>query len=86
MPTNPATILSPAKETLARMHARRHAEKRASEQSKLFPDWPDNRRGAPPHVLRSSIFGVLQRGRKKRIVDMPVATNDEAVPVSRTLG
>lgn len=78
MPTNPATILSPAKETLARMRARRHAEKRASEQLEPFPNWRDGSRGAPPQVLRSSIFGVLQRGRKKRIVDMPVATNDNA--------
>ncbi len=31
-------------------------------QLKLFPDWPDDRRGAPNTVLRSAIFGVVRRG------------------------
>lgn len=45
---------------------------------KLFPNWPDDRRGAPCQVVRSSIFGVVKRGRKKRVVDMPIAANDSA--------
>lgn len=31
-------------------------------QLKLFPDWPDDRRGAPNTVRRSAIFGVVRRG------------------------
>jgi hypothetical protein len=42
-------------------------------QLKPFPDWPDDRRGAPNAVVRSAIFGVVRRGRRKRVVKMPVA-------------
>ena len=46
---------------------------RAELQLKLFQDWPDDRRGAPNEVIRSAIFGVVKRGRRKRVVDLPVA-------------
>lgn len=42
-------------------------------QLKLFPDWPDDRRGAPNPVIRSAIFGVVRRGRRARVTDLPVA-------------
>ncbi len=42
-------------------------------QLRLFPDWPDDRRGAPKTVVRSAIFGVVRRGRRQRVVEMPVA-------------
>lgn len=42
-------------------------------QLKLFPDWPDDRRGAPNTVIRSAIFGVVRRGKRRRITKMPVA-------------
>jgi flagellar biosynthesis regulator FlaF len=40
---------------------------------KLWPDWPDDRRGAPNAVIRSGVFGVVRRGRRQRVVKMPVA-------------
>jgi len=45
----------------------------AELQLKLFPDWPDDRRGAPNTVIRSAIFGVIRRGRRQRVSDLPVA-------------
>jgi hypothetical protein len=42
-------------------------------QLKLFPDWPDDRRGAPNPVIRSAVFGVVRKGRRRRITKMPVA-------------
>jgi hypothetical protein len=42
-------------------------------QLKLFPDWPTDRRGAPNAIIRSAVFGVVRRGRRKRVADMPVA-------------
>ena len=46
--------------------------KRASQLT-LFPNWPEDRRGAPTQVVRSAIFGVVQRGKRERVIDMPVA-------------
>jgi len=43
---------------------------------RLFPCWPDDRRGAPSEVVRSAIFGAVKKGRKARVVDMPVAANE----------
>lgn len=41
-------------------------------QLKPFPDWADDRRGAPNTVVRSAVFGVVRRGRRQRVEDMPV--------------
>jgi len=42
-------------------------------QLKLFPEWPDDRRGAPNSVIRSAVFGVVRKGRRKRVTKKPVA-------------
>jgi hypothetical protein len=40
--------------------------KKAAEGQLLlpFPNWPDDRRAAPNDVIRSALFGVVQRGRR----------------------
>jgi hypothetical protein len=47
-------------------------EERKGLQSKLFPQWPDDRRGAPNAIIRSSIFGVVRKGRRQRVVKLPI--------------
>lgn len=42
-------------------------------QLKLFPQWPEDRRGAPNSMIRSAVFGVVRKGRRERITKMPVA-------------
>jgi hypothetical protein len=42
-------------------------------QLRLFPELPDDRRAAPNVVVRSSVFGVVRRGKRARVTDMPVA-------------
>ncbi len=42
-------------------------------QLRLFPELPDVRRAAPNIVVRSSVFGVVRRGKRARVTDMPVA-------------
>lgn len=42
-------------------------------QLKPFPDWPDDRRGTPNVVVRSTVFGVVRRGRRQWVRDIPVA-------------
>lgn len=58
---------------VARLQRLAKGQMQAALQMKLFPEWPDDRRGAPNTVIRSAIFGVVKRGKRKRVVDMPVA-------------
>jgi hypothetical protein len=41
-------------------------------QQRPFPLWPDDRRGAPNEVIRSAIFGVVGKGKRRRVADFPV--------------
>jgi len=59
-----------------------HARRRIAEiktgklhelQLRLFPTLPDDRRAAPNAVVRSSVFGVIRRGRRARVTDLEVA-------------
>jgi hypothetical protein len=42
-------------------------------QLSIFPTWADDRRGAPNEVIRSAIFGVVKRGPRKVVANLPVA-------------
>lgn len=43
-------------------------DKALEEQMRLpFPNWPDDRRAAPNDMIRSALFGVVQRGRRKML-------------------
>jgi hypothetical protein len=64
---------SKAPRAISKRIAAIQSAQRAELQLKLFPDWPDDRRGAPNEVIRSAIFGVVRTGRRKRVVDLPVA-------------
>ncbi len=55
--------------------AKRNAEaarerERAELELKLFPDWPDDRRGTSNALIRAAVFGV---GRRRRVADLPLA-------------
>jgi hypothetical protein len=63
----------PLMPTVQRRISTIQAEHRRELQLKLFPEWPDDRRGAPNTVIRSAIFGVIRRGRRRRVTDLPVA-------------
>jgi hypothetical protein len=39
----------------------------AIEQIPLLPDWPEKTRGIPNICLRSALFGVIKRGRRKAV-------------------
>jgi hypothetical protein len=45
-------------------------------QLKPFPNWPDDRRGAPNAMIRSAFFGVIRRGGRQRVTKMPVAASN----------
>ena len=40
---------------------------RELEQIPLLPDWPEKTRGVPNLCLRSALFGVIRRGRRKAV-------------------
>jgi hypothetical protein len=39
-------------------------------QLEPFPNWPDDRRAVPNDMLRSALFGVVQRGRRKTLENL----------------
>lgn len=49
------------------------AERLKDLQLRLFPELPDDRRAAPNAVVRSSVFGVVRRGKRARVTEMQVA-------------
>ncbi len=47
---------------------------RQQEQILHLPDWPETTRGVPNLCLRSALFGVIQRGRRKAVKGDIIAT------------
>lgn len=43
------------------------------EEAPLLPDWPDQNRGVPNLCLRSALFGVIRRGRRRAVKGEQVA-------------
>jgi len=46
---------------------------RERENIPLLPEWPDNTRGVPNICLRSALFGVIRRGRRRAVKGESVA-------------
>lgn len=44
------------------------------EQILVLPDWPENTRGVPNLYLRSSLFGVVRRGKRKAVEGAIIAS------------
>ncbi len=63
----------PLAELLKKTIARSKRDKQNEMLSLPFPQWPDSRRGAPNDVIRSAIFGVVAKGKRRRVADFPVA-------------
>jgi hypothetical protein len=60
----PVSTLDPKiREGLERMRD----EAREKQMFQPFPNWPDDRRAAPNDMLRSALFGVVQRGCRKML-------------------
>jgi len=49
------------------------ADRLKNLQLRLFPELPDDRRATPNAVVRSSVFGVVRRGKRARVTEMQVA-------------
>ncbi|MBU1245343.1 replication initiator protein A [Myxococcota bacterium] len=47
---------------------------RELEQIPLLPDWPDKTRGVPNLCLRSALFGVIRRGRRRAVKGEVIAS------------
>lgn len=46
----------------------------AFEQIPWFPDWPEKTRGIPNVCLRSALFAVIKRGRRRAVDREPIAS------------
>jgi hypothetical protein len=46
----------------------------ALEQTPRFPDWPEKTRGIPNVCLRSALFAVIKRGRRRVVNREPIAS------------
>jgi len=66
-------VAPPLMTTVQRRISAIKADRLKDLQLRLFPELPDDRRAAPNAVVRSSVFGVVRRGKRARVTDMPVA-------------
>jgi len=65
--------VGPLMTTVQRRISSIKAERFKELQLRLFPELPDDRRAAPNAVVRSSVFGVVRRGKRARVTEMQVA-------------
>lgn len=69
--TEPASVAA-IQERVATLASNARRQRLQELQFKLWPDWPDDRRGAPNTVVRSAVFGVVRRGRRQWVKDVPI--------------
>ena len=74
VPSSPSAADSAHERCLNRLSPELREKIRKLEQIPLLPDWPENNRGVPNLCLRSSLFGVIKRGRRRAVKGEVIAS------------
>lgn len=61
-------------DALKRLSPELQGKIKALANNRSLPVWPEQTRGIPNLCLRSALFGVIQRGRRKAVKKEPIAT------------
>jgi len=71
--TSSSTLADYVRTRTTEMSTAQRDKKRLELQLKMFPTWPEDRRGYPNTMARSAIFAVIRRGRREHVEDLPIS-------------